>query len=45
MLSAIKAATGKLTPGLFVIAAVELLAVLLILRFVPKNVPAKPKII
>jgi hypothetical protein len=45
MLSAIKAATGKLTSGLFVIAAVELLAVLLILWFVPKNVLAKPKTI
>ena len=43
MLSAIKAATGKLTSGLFVIAGVELLAVLLILWFVPKNVLSPSK--
>ncbi|MGV8804679.1 MAG: MFS transporter [Polaromonas sp.] len=43
MLSAIKTATGKLTSGLFVIAGVELLAVLLILWFIPKNVLTSSK--
>lgn len=37
MLSAVKAATGALTPGLFAIAGIELLAVILILCFVPKK--------
>ncbi|MGH6640336.1 MAG: MFS transporter [Polaromonas sp.] len=43
MLSAVKAATGGLTPGLFAIAAIEMLAVLLILWFVPKHHVAKRK--
>ncbi|WP_137891652.1 MFS transporter [Ramlibacter sp. 2FC] len=41
MLAEVKAATGGLSPGLFVIAAVELLAVLLILWFVPKHPKAR----
>ena len=37
MLGAIKTATGLLSPGLFVIAAVEICAAVLILEFIPKN--------
>ncbi|WP_342129584.1 MFS transporter [Hydrogenophaga sp. OTU3427] len=43
MLSAVKASTGSLTAGLYIIAAVELLAVLLILCFVPRNSQTTPK--
>lgn len=37
LLGSIKTATGLLSPGLFVIAAVEICAALLILKFIPKN--------
>ena len=36
MLGAIKTSTGLLSPGLFVIAAVELCAALLIVYFIPR---------
>lgn len=37
MLGAIKTATGLLSPGLFIIAAVEICATVLILKFVPRR--------
>ena len=43
MLAEVKAATGGLSLGLFAIAAIEMLAVLLIVWFVPKHHVAKHK--
>lgn len=39
MLGLIKTSTGSLTSGLFVVAAVEICATLLILKFVPRRAP------
>ncbi len=36
MLGAVKTATGQLSPGLLVIAAVEIIAAILIIKFIPR---------
>jgi len=37
MLGAVKTATGQLSPGLLVIAAIEIIAAILIIRFIPRR--------